>query len=1074
MDVPAISKILLPRPLELYSTEDLKSALPKGARPWLNRYEDPVEPFKCWSPEQFSSIYSKPAFYFLVACVALCTPMFTDPKLTKLCSALSEHWGTEVSFERIPPHQDWMLCSIPSPPGPTDKAYEILSTALICLSDGNASFVVRHITPASTIRDLDITIRGSTVDASAVFQQVKKKQLEFESSGVFIRWRIVGVRPSNAVSKYRATFLLNSSATFWPWSHSWQHLHASIPPSHNLLDFPPTWSARKGYACQSCHNSDHFTMECPLAHIRISGTPLVSHVSMTLAINKRPAERLVAVDRSLNPRWQSASAPDPITAAFAATPIPDSSPPRPKSPNTTRAVDTAYRFLAAKLHSIMDRFPGLSLGLIQSLCSLHSGDIPMVIANFRSCGMDIPWDSDALDQEWSHYLSQADFVPRTLSLPSAPFVAPTPPQYCPQVKFIEQIIAPLPPFPIPANIPELVQLCHGSLPAILRRLEVVHRAPLPPWTEAAMSDQFSDWLINSWSDEKSCEREAPRPGAAHQATPAARVPSPGTNPLFASHSSPADPPSGPMAPPAVPLPVALKFGLGADTPMADVQVAMTNQARIIAALSSPTLHPLPPSPTTGPASGMDVDAPSSQPSLDAALASFETPPGPAPTPAPPLALLASDPPSASTIVLSLAPMASASDFPPNHFVYSPSSPAAPLTNPHSPPPWPLSQDGAATQLVIPSLAAQFPSINESMLWQVLQMKRSDTAAAATHLSALCDLSRKSDVLQQAFPAAPGLDIAAALSMYDSDLSLSYASLSCHFISTWDPSATPAQMLSTITLIPDLASSTAALGPFTDPDPSYAKAERSWWASYIAAKQRRVASLPSCDGHWDSVCSLATSNSAISPRFIGFIFDLGLRTRDPIWYASAVSSLRTLPSYDSIITRSIELHDDAPVSAILPVLLEEGLINPSAAVWLATQTEGSPSHEHLSHFFTSFPARYHKLLTRRSLFLHHLRDSKMDASTADDGSVTQLPQPSALASSPGPSTHSRITRASAKGKGKAAQASIASAASADASSCTSALKKKAVRVTTKTTKKRSQKSTVSKATAALAAMPSPQA
>jgi hypothetical protein len=90
MDIPAVSKILIPCPLELYSTEDLKSALPKGACPWLNRYKDPIEPFKCWSPEQFSSIYSKPAFYFLVAHVALRTPMFTDPKLAKLRSALSK------------------------------------------------------------------------------------------------------------------------------------------------------------------------------------------------------------------------------------------------------------------------------------------------------------------------------------------------------------------------------------------------------------------------------------------------------------------------------------------------------------------------------------------------------------------------------------------------------------------------------------------------------------------------------------------------------------------------------------------------------------------------------------------------------------------------------------------------------------------------------------------------------------------------------------------------------------------------------------------------------------------------
>jgi hypothetical protein len=152
----------------------------------------------------------------------------------------------------------------------------------------------------------------------------------------------------------------------------------------------------------------------------------------------------------------------------------------------------------------------------------------------------------------------------------------------------------------------------------------------------------------------------------------------------------ADPPSGPMAPPAVPLPVALKFGLGTDTPMANVQAAMTNRAHIIAALSSPALHPLPPSPTAGPASGMDIDALSSQPSLDAALASFETPPGPAPASALPLALPASDPPSASTVVLGLAPMASTSDFPPGHFVHSPTSPAVPLADPCSPPLAPVS------------------------------------------------------------------------------------------------------------------------------------------------------------------------------------------------------------------------------------------------------------------------------------------------------------------------------------------------------------------------------------------------
>jgi hypothetical protein len=364
-----------------------------------------------------------------------------------------------------------------------------------------------------------------------------------------------------------------------------------------------------------------------------------------------------------------------------------------------------------------------------------------------------------------------------------------------------------------------------------------------------------------------------------------------------------------------------------------------------------------------------------------------------------------------------------------------------------------------------------------MLWQVLQMKHSDPAAAAAHLSALNDMSRKADALLLAFPATLEPDITAALSMYDGNISLSYASLGCRFTSTWDPSATPACLFSTITLIPDLTSSVATLGSFMDPNPTYAMAERSWWSSYVAAKQHCITSHPSCDGQWDSICSLATSNSTISPCFIGFIYNLGLRTKAPSWYASAISSLRTLPSYDSIIAHSIQLHDDAPVLAILPVLLEEGLINPSAAVWLTTQTEGSPSYERLSWYFTSFPTKYCELLAQHSLFLHNLQESRLADSAANDGSVTQPPLPSITASSPGPSTHSRITCASAKGKGQAIQPSIASSASAEASTCTKAVKKKGVcAAATKPPKpsKKSQKSTISKATAALAAMPSPPA
>ena len=54
MDDPIDSKILLPRSLEVYTVAELKSATPNNVRPWLNRYEDPLEPLKSWSRDTFT------------------------------------------------------------------------------------------------------------------------------------------------------------------------------------------------------------------------------------------------------------------------------------------------------------------------------------------------------------------------------------------------------------------------------------------------------------------------------------------------------------------------------------------------------------------------------------------------------------------------------------------------------------------------------------------------------------------------------------------------------------------------------------------------------------------------------------------------------------------------------------------------------------------------------------------------------------------------------------------------------------------------------------------------------------
>ena len=299
MDVQSDSKVLLPRPLELYSEEEINSARPNGSAPWFNRHEDPLEPAKCWPLATFSRVYSKPGFHFFFARTAQIGPVSKDQKLPSLRSKLSARWNCPVEFEAMAPRQDWMLCTIPDVSGPRA---EILTTSLMRLSEGNASYVVRHLSALSCVRDLIVTIRGANTDANGVYAQLRKRLLEFESRGVHLGWRVLGVRRTDTPSQYRISFILDSPSVFWPWTFSFDHAHGSINPSSPLLNFDPPWLARKPYACQACYSSIHTTGECPLPRIRLGGISIVGHSSLLAVKAKKPGERLIIIDRSLIPK----------------------------------------------------------------------------------------------------------------------------------------------------------------------------------------------------------------------------------------------------------------------------------------------------------------------------------------------------------------------------------------------------------------------------------------------------------------------------------------------------------------------------------------------------------------------------------------------------------------------------------------------------------------------------------------------------------------------------------------------------------------------------------------------------
>ena len=297
--IPASSKTLMPHPIEFYSAKEIDDITPKSIKScWYNFYEDPVEPAKCWTKEEFETYHKRPGFHFMFARVTQAGAQFNNSKLSVLQAKLSERWKIDVTFQRMRPQMDWMMATIPVL---TDLSREILDIDLIRLHEGNASYVIRHFNEPSKVHDLEITIANTITEPGSLYAKLKKRFQEFEKAGTFVGWRVAGVRPSNAAAKYRATFFLKEIDGYWPWFYDWSHPHGSVPATIPLLNFDPVWKARKPYACQLCYSSDHHLLECPFPHIKIGGVPLVSAVSRGLCMSRTAAERRGWSDDLLNP-----------------------------------------------------------------------------------------------------------------------------------------------------------------------------------------------------------------------------------------------------------------------------------------------------------------------------------------------------------------------------------------------------------------------------------------------------------------------------------------------------------------------------------------------------------------------------------------------------------------------------------------------------------------------------------------------------------------------------------------------------------------------------------------------------
>ena len=553
------------------------------------------------------------------------------------------------------------------------------------------------------------------------------------------------------------------------------------------------------------------------------------------------------------------------------------------------------------------------------------------------------------------------------------------------MQFVNSILALLPVPNPPPNVPEIVASCHRDLLAVMRSLEVSHKISVPPYSAAALTDQFSNWLAKSWLG----------PSAVLGDTP--QAPNAPLN----------EPIRTPSALPLAPDPQ--------DSPMEDVTI-VSPHARPALALAAE--QPAAPSPLTAPIGMVPTHtAPStnhctelsSQPSLDAAIAALPPSPAPFVSDTQMLSYALSDPPQSSQLDLAL-------------------SQHGPLLS------WPSSAPMSQESVALETLARDFPGIGEEITWQIYRRHNGDLAATSAELSSLDTLARTAEVLHEAFPAAAWDDIVSAVSDHAGDISAAYVFLSQRFLSAWDPEHTPARLLANATI-----PSSPPPAEFVNPHSDYVEAEADWWSALLTSKSVRIIQDPSLADDWEPLAQLSASRYDVSPRFAQYVYSLGVRMTASSDYDTALSALRALPSFHRVTSWVITNNKVTSALRILPILLEEGLINPGAAAWLAVAVESHPTLSSLLHpYFTSFPRRSASVWASRNKFLHSFADVQkarrvLIPPSVDDGasmvwtaSLHDAPSESAAPAgtslaSPQPSLQALDTRS--KGKGRARSASI---------------------------------------------------
>ena len=777
----------------------------------------------------------------MIACIAQMGPQVWDPKLASLRSKLSARWDCQVKFSAMDPRQDWMWCTIPDVSSPRK---EILTTALMRLSDGNASYIVRHFGQPSLTRDLTFTVKGQSGDANAIYTQLRKCLLEFEARGIFLGWRVLGVQRSNTPFQFRATFLLDRATIAWPWQMLHGHVHSSMNPQLPLLNFDLPWQAKKPYACQACYSSIHPSHECPLISIRLGGMAIVSHISITAVLTKKVAERLIVVDCSLVPKKPAQP------AEMLGMPIIDKG--KAKAPlsvvsegSVLARPDSVSMFLSMKLHQVV------SQGLLSEEDIMGTSANGSVTSAFKALSEKLPLLSKiSLDA----VLSEFDKWEALAVLPTS--IANCSDHSMHGSEALSEVI--------PSS------LTPPLLPSELR--------PLGCFPEMEDESHIRSYVAQAPAaiNNATSMPGMPPGGASNPAPPQPTPSEPCPNLCYAPTTNPSFYPMLLARPtkPRVPL----------DATLADLDPLLTNMGPILPAPQPPSpitlfLLPSPLTPIPGPDWARRPDPEDTREDIDAALNAILGDSHQQPT----ISTFVAPPPSqpATTEDWSAAidtiraanpsdPSIPLSDWEPTLPVAAPASLAG------APPQAALAVTEEALTNDMAALQNAHPTYRADFLLASLENCNMNLAATLAWLATVQDVKSIVEQMRCCFLLAKKAYITQVTQDLGGDISAIWAHLSQEFISPWATKFTSSSIQrDAVRNAQQREDNASEHSMILLASSGIQKFEKDWWTSYHTSRRYHLGESSPHEAFWDLVCEEAAVNFPVSPQFVKCVESLGL-------------------------------------------------------------------------------------------------------------------------------------------------------------------------------------------------------